>query len=231
MKIYKIILILIALLSFSSNTFAASAERRVMDGSWQEVLILGEVHSKLENDSWLVKTIFVFPQTRKMFVFTNMQIRVNNLEKYWVRSGEGGYNDLKPVAIGQKYFLSLSKSKETKGYDVQYSPIKVVGDNYWDMDVVADTNKQKKFSADWQVFINSGGKETIFSGDGDNVYWGKQIIFSEKCPSCERDWLVKLRNEEINNINNKKKNNIVFSVILLLTAMIVINKLRKRHGR
>jgi len=55
------------------------------------------------------------------------------------------------------------------------------------MDVVADTNKQKQFSADWQVFINSGGKETIFSGDGDNVYWGKQIIFSEKCPSCERD--------------------------------------------
>jgi len=43
--------------------------------------------------------------------------------------------------------------------------------------------------------------------------------------------LVKLRNEEINNINNKKKNNIAFSVILLLTAMIAINKLRKRHGR
>jgi len=38
------------------------------------------------------------------------------------------------------------------------------------MDVVASSNQQKKFSASWQVFINSGGKETIFSGDVNNAY-------------------------------------------------------------
>lgn len=227
MKIYKIILILIVFFSVSFSTFAASAEHQVMGGFWQEILILGEVHSKLENDSWLIKTIFVFPQTRKIFVFKNMKIRVNDLEKYWTKTGEFGLNDLEPIGVGQKYLLSLSKSKEIKGYDVQFNPIKVVGDNYWDMDVVASSNQQKKFSASWQVFINSGGKETIFSGDVNNVYWGKNVIFSEDCPSCEQDWLTELRNEEINNINDKKENYIFFTALLVLAIIIVIKKLKK----
>ena len=236
MKILKILFVLIFVFVYSFNTFAATADLQVMAGSWQEVLILGEVCSKIDNDVWLVKVNFVFPQTKKLFVFKNMKIIVNGLEKHWLKSTGESTDD---ITIGEKYFLSLSESKDVKGYDVMYSPIKVNGDNYWDVDVVNEIDKQNKILVEhrepglavWQIFINSGGKERMhsfnFNKDGD-VYWKGNKIYPEDLYS--KQCLDELRQKELKNVKNIKAINttsgfLLFSILILMfKRKIQINK-------
>lgn len=137
------------------TTYACDPLGCLFGGNKQDVLILGEVLSAVD-DTRDIKIIFVFPQNQVRSIKDGNNIAVGDISKTINLTEE----EAKTVTVGKKYLMSLNKGDNF--YVPAWGIYEITGTNYSDAKLVE--NKTIDDEA-LQIFINSGGTERNFAFD------------------------------------------------------------------
>lgn len=164
--IFFFLLISFCFLLIAPTSYAGTPLFHLVKGNKQDVLILGEVVSEME-DSRNVKIIFVFPQNKINSLQKNNQIKINNIAKI-INFSEA---EEKAITIGKKYLMSLNKNDNF--YIPAWGFYEFTGTNYSNAKLVR--NESSKYEATnnemLQIFINSGGAKKDFSIDCSGLFY------------------------------------------------------------